>query len=134
MSEPQPLPLDKLAKIYVRIRTAKQTLTKDYEASLDALKNEQQAVANAIKTQMQATGAKSVKTDGGTIIMGMSTRYWTNDWDNFKTFCKENDSLDLFEKRIAQGNMEKFLQENPDKAPPGLNTDREVTITVRKPT
>ena len=55
-------------------------------------------------------------------------------WDSFKQFVLEHEVLDLFEKRIAQGNMKQFLEENPGVVPPGLNSDSEVTITVRKPT
>ena len=47
---------------------------------------------------------------------------------------KENDALDLLEKRIAQTNMANFLQENPTLVPPGLNSNSEYAISVRKPT
>jgi len=40
----------------------------------------------------------------------------------------------LLEKRIAQGNMAKFLEENPGLLPPGLNSNTEYGISVRKPT
>jgi len=36
------------------------------------------------------------------------------------------------EKRIHQGNMRLFLEENPDLLPPGLNVDSEYTVTVRR--
>ncbi len=44
----------------------------------------------------------------------------------------ENNATDLLEKRLHQGNMRTFLEENPDKLPPGLNADNEYTITVRR--
>jgi hypothetical protein len=47
---------------------------------------------------------------------------------------KENDALDLLEKRIAQTNMATFLQDNPTLVPPGLNSNSEYEISVRKPT
>jgi hypothetical protein len=46
----------------------------------------------------------------------------------------EHDAIDLLEKRIAQGNMSKFLEENPGLLPPGLNSNTEYAISVRKPT
>jgi hypothetical protein len=45
----------------------------------------------------------------------------------------EHDALDLFEKRIAQLNMKQFLEENPGVVPPGLNSNSEYDISVRKP-
>ena len=128
------IPLDKLAKIYRRIRTKIQELTTEYETEVEALKTQQQEISNAMKDHMMAAGVKSVRTDEGTIMLGHKTRYTTNDWDSFKKFVLEHEVLDLFEKRIAQSNMAQFLEENPGVVPPGLNSDSEYTITVRKPT
>jgi hypothetical protein len=44
----------------------------------------------------------------------------------------ENEAVDLLEKRIHQGNMRQFLEENRDLLPPGLNVDSEYTVTVRR--
>jgi len=40
--------------------------------------------------------------------------------------------LGLLERRIHQGNMKEWLQENPDKVPIGLNVDSRYDITVRR--
>jgi hypothetical protein len=128
------IPLDKLAKVYRKIRTRIQELTTEYETQVEGLKATQQEVSNAIKDHMLQTGLKSVRTDEGTIILSQKTRYSTHDWDSFKSFVLEHQVLDLFEKRIAQTNMKQFLEENPGVVPPGLNSDSEYAITVRKPT
>jgi hypothetical protein len=75
-----------------------------------------------------------VRTTEGTVVLSTKTRYSTTDWDEFKEFVKENDALDLFEKRIAQTNMAQFLKENPALVPPGLNSNAEYSVSVRKPT
>jgi hypothetical protein len=59
-------------------------------------------------------------------------RWFTNDWDSFRRFVKDNDALDLFEKRIHQGAMKEFLELNPDLRPEGLNVHREYAVVVRK--
>jgi DNA-binding ferritin-like protein (Dps family) len=128
------VPMDKLAKIYQKIRARVQALTTEYETQVDELKAQQQEVANEMKNRMQKLGMASVRTTEGTIVLGQKTRFFTSDWDSFKQFVLEHEVLDLFEKRIAQGNMKQFLEENPGVVPPGLNSDSEVTITVRKPT
>ena len=128
------VPMDKLAKIYQKIRALVQAWTTEYETQLDELKAQQQEVANEMKNRMQKLGMASVRTTEGTIVLGQKTRFFTSDWDSFKQFVLEHEVLDLFEKRIAQGNMKQFLEENPGVVPPGLNSDSEVTITVRKPT
>jgi hypothetical protein len=47
-------------------------------------------------------------------------------------FLKENDALELMEKRISQGNMKDFIANNPDLLPPGLQASQEYSITIRK--
>ena len=130
------LPMDKLAKVYRKIRATMQDLTKKYEAELAVLEEQRATIANAIKDQMLASGSKSVNTEYGTVILSTKTRYYTQDWASFKKFVLAQgvDGLDLFEKRIAQTNMSNFLQANPGVVPPGLNSDSEYVVTVRKPT
>jgi len=128
------LPLDRLAKIYRKIRAAQQELTQKYDAELAVLEEQRSIVSNEIKEQMKAAGSTSTKTEFGTIIISTKTRYWTQDWDSFKQFVMQHDALDLFEKRIAQSNMSKFLADNPGTLPPGLNADAELVVSVRKPT
>jgi hypothetical protein len=124
------LPVDKLVRIYMKMRSAIQ----DLDAQIEAIKEQQQSVKNEIKDRMRGTGVKSLRTDHGTVSLMEKTRYYTNDWDSFKKFMVEHDALDLLEKRIAQSNMKLFLEENPGSIPPGLNSDTEFDISVRKPT
>ena len=126
------VPMDKLAKTYRRIKGKIQELTTAYETEVAALKEQLDVLSSTMKDQMLSSNVTSVRTTEGTIILSKTTRYSTNDWDAFKSFVVENDALDLFEKRIAQTNMANFLKENPDKLPPGLNSNSEFNISVRK--
>lgn len=132
--ENEQIPLDKLARVYRKIRGKIQELTNEYEGQVEGLKAQQEEIKHAMKDQMRAMGVKSVRTPEGTIILAEKTRYTTNDWDSFKTFVVEHDALDLFEKRIQQTNMVTFLNENPGLVPPGLNSMTEYDVSVRKPT
>lgn len=128
------IPLDKLARVYRRIRDRIQDLTKEYESAVEELKIHQDEIKNAMKDQMLALGSSSIKTPEGTIILSQKNRYYTDDWDSFKQFVVEHDALDLFEKRIHQGNMAEFLEENPGLVPAGLNSMSQYDVSVRKPT
>ena len=126
--------MDKLAKVYRKMSARVQELTQAYENEVEQIKAQQEQVKNALKDMMLALGVSSVRTDQGTVVLSTKTRYNTQDWDSFKTFMLEHDAIDLLEKRIAQGNMAKFLEENPGLLPPGLNSNTEYAISVRKPT
>lgn len=128
------IPMDKLAKVYRKMATKIQELTAEYDAAVEEIKRQQDAVKNALKDQMLVMGVSSVRTDNGTVVLSTKTRYNTQDWDSFKEFVVAHDAVDLLEKRIAQANMAQFLEENPGVVPPGLNSMTEYAISVRKPT
>jgi hypothetical protein len=134
MTDEASVPMDKLARVYRKMQTRIQELTAAYETEVETLKAQQDQVKSALKDQMLALGLTSVRTTEGTVILSTKTRYSTTDWDEFKEFVKEHDALDLFEKRIAQTNMAQFLKENPALVPPGLSSNAEYSVSIRKPT
>ena len=131
--EDEAIPLDKLVKIYRKLRGRLTELTQEYDTQAEVLKAQQEEIKHAIKDQMKAMGVTSVRTTEGTAVMSVKTRYTTQDWDSFKKFMIEHEAIDLLEKRIAQLNMAQFLEENPGVVPPGLNSSSEYDISVRKP-
>ena len=127
------VPLDKLARVYRRILGRIQELTTAYETEVATLKAQQDAVKSELKDRLLAMGVKSANTAEGTVVLTTRTRYHAQDWDAFKQFIVEHDALELLEKRIAQANMAAFLTQNPQLVPPGLNSNSEYVIAVRKP-
>jgi len=134
MTTEEVVPMDTLARVYLKMRNKISILTQAYEVEVAVLKEQQTAITNAMREQMKALGSKSVKTDNGTVMMKLTTRYVTHDWDSFKQFVFEHKALELMERRIAQRNMALFLSDNPGLVPPGLNSESEYEISVRKPT
>ena len=132
MSE-EAVPIDKLTKIYRKIKAQIDQLTQEYDTKVEALKASQDEIKFAIQDQMKALGVSSVKTEFGTVSMANKTRYSTQDWDSFKQFIIAHDVVDLLEKRIAQTNMAKFLEDNPGVVPPGLNAFSDFEIRITKP-
>ena len=128
------IPLDTLARVYRKIRDRVQLLTKEFDSQVEELKAQQNEIKIAMKDQMRAIGSSSIRTSEGTIVLVQKVRYYTDDWDSFKTFVVEHEALDLFEKRIHQTNMVTFLEENPGVVPAGLNSMTEYDVSVRKPT
>jgi hypothetical protein len=132
-SEAPPTAIDKLAKVYLKIRDARDILKRNYEAEDDKIKSQMEILEAEMLSLCKASNAESIKTKEGTIIRSVKTRYWTNDWDSMYKFIKEHDAFGLLEKRIAQTNTKNFLSENPEILPMGLNLDSEYTVTVRRP-
>lgn len=127
------IPLDKLAKVYRKIKQQIDLLTQEYDTKVEVLKAQQDEIRFAMKDQMKTLGVKSVSTAFGTVSLIHKTRYSTEDWESFDKFVVENDVPALFERRIAQSNMAKYLEENPTRIPPGLSTFSDFEIRVTKP-
>jgi hypothetical protein len=80
----------------------------------------------------QITEIKTQKDKVGTLSRTLRTRYWTSDWPEMYKFIKENDMPEFFEKRLVQSTVKEFLEQNPDKAPPGLQATSEYTVRITK--
>jgi hypothetical protein len=119
---------DRLAKIYVKIRDKRREL----EKQAAELKEQQDIVAAQLLEICKEQGAQTIRTEHGTVSRRVAKNYWTNDWDSFYKFIKDNDAFSLMHQRINNTNMAQYLEENPDLLPPGLNADITQTITILK--
>ena len=118
------VPVDKL--IYIKMRDAKQA----FEKQASGVEEQMDIVKGKILDACTAVGASSLRTPFGRVVRTVKTDYSTSDWVSMHQFMKENDALDLVQRRIHQTNMKTFLEEHPDKLPPGLNSDSRYDITV----
>lgn len=123
---------EKLVKAYIKMRDARSQLKVKFEEEDAAIKSQMEVIESHLLETCKAAGANSIKTDAGTVMRGVKTNYWSSDWESMHEFIRENNALDLLERRIAQKAMGEFLKENPDKLPKGMNVDSKYTITVRR--
>jgi len=131
--EEQPsIPLDKLTEVYIKIRDTRQAKARAFDAEDKLLEEQMQMIEGQMLEICKRNNASSIRTENGTVIRQVKSRYWTNDWDSMYSFIKDNNAFGLLEKRLHQTHMKEFLSENPDKLPMGLNVEREYTITVRR--
>lgn len=118
---------DKLVRVYLKIKSAKEELVrqeKELEEKMDMIKRELLQALDDMK-------ATSLKTDDGhRFHKTVTTRYGTNDWERFGQYVIEHQLPDLYEKRLHQGNVKQFLNDNPDEILPGLVTDSKYSITI----
>jgi hypothetical protein len=124
--------IDKIVAVYIKIRNAKEDLTREYDAKVATLDDQMRTLKEELLKISKETGVTSFKTDNGTAYRTIKNRYWTNDWESFYGFMREHGTMELLEKRIHQTNMRDFLEDRPDVHPPGLNVDQEYEITIRR--
>ena len=124
---------DKLVKAYVKIRDAKDALTRKYEEEKAELDTALSTIEENLLELCKTTGQDGGKTQFGTFTRSVKTRYWTSDWGSFYRAMLEHQAPQLLEQRIHQGNFKSFIDSNPEAMPEGVNVDKKYAITVRRP-
>lgn len=134
MSEEQQsnVPIEKLVKIYLKIKASKEELTKQYEQQVEDLDKEIQKIRIALLTYCKENNAESVRTKEGLFYRTIKKKYTTSDWESLHNFILEHKAPHLLAKSIHQSNMQEFLEGNPDLLPPGLSVDSEYVLTIRR--
>jgi hypothetical protein len=133
MQEDEELPpTQTLVKAYIKMRDARAVLSAKYEEEDKKIRDQMEMVETYLLETCKRAGGNVSIPGVGTVIRGVSTRYWTSDWEAMHNFIKENDAVDLLERRIAQKAMGEFLKANPDKMPKGMNVESKYTVTVRR--
>jgi hypothetical protein len=133
MSE-ETVAVDELVAVYIKIRNAIKEKEDQHKQELEALKEKFELVGEQLLERCKEQNADSIRTPAGTVSRRISSRYWTSDWESLYKFIKENDAHYLLEKRIHNGNMQQFLEENSEAFPAGLQNERKYVVQVRKPT
>ncbi len=123
---------DKLVAVYMKMREKRASLLREYEEQDEAIKSQMEVVEGKLLDLCKAIGADSLKTQHGTIIRTVKTRYWTSDWNSMHKFIMEHNMPELLEKRVSQTTMKQLLDENPDLMPPGMNVDSRYAVTIRR--
>ena len=125
-------PLDKLCRAFIKIRDKRAEMKREFEDADAGLRRKQDVIRAALLDHCKEHNVDSVKTEAGTFYRTTKKRYWTSDWDSMHRFILDNEVPQFLDKRLNQGNVREFLEDNPDLLPPGLKADVEYTISVRK--
>ncbi len=123
---------DRLVTAYIKMRDKRAEILKQYEEEDEAIKAQMETIEGKLLEVCKTVGADSLKTQAGTVIRTVKTRYWTSDWASMHKFIMEHNMPELLEKRISQTTMKQLLDENPDMMPPGMNVDSKYAVTIRR--
>lgn len=125
---------EELVREYLVLRGEIQAAEEAHKEAIAKLREPFDALAAQLLERCNEQSADSIRTPAGTVSRRTSSRYWASDWESMYDFILENDAPFLLEQRIHNGNMKKFLEENPDLMPIGLQADHKYVVQVRRPT
>ena len=126
------IPLEKLTRIYIKMREKKAEVAHEMEDKIDKIDSDMKTVKSAILQHMKDIGAESLKTSAGVVYRTVRTTYATSDWESMNKFILEHSVPELLEKRSHQTHMKAFLEEHPELIPAGLNANSEYSVTIRR--
>jgi hypothetical protein len=126
------VPVEKLVKVYIKMRDKHTELLHTFQEQENALKEKMAKVKTALLDHCKEHNVESVRTAEGLFFRTIKQSYWTNDWDSMGKFIVEHQVPELLEKRLHQGNVKQFLAEHPGLLPPGINVDSEYSVTIRR--
>ena len=124
--------LNKLIKVFRKIRDKRAVNKKEYTSEDDRLSKQQDTLKATLLKYCVTANVNGAKADSGSFTRGTKTRYWTSDWEPMYEVIRSKGVPELLERRISQENMKTYLAENPEETIKGLQTDTQYTITVRK--
>jgi len=124
--------VEKLTRVYLRIKNTRSENKRAFEQEDNALMDQQEIIKRALLNYCKEHNVESVRTDSGTFYRSVRSKYWTNDWQSIYDFVLQHRVPEFFSKSLNQTNVKQFLEENPDLRPEGLNIDSEYVVSVRK--
>ena len=110
------VPIEQIVTTYIKIRDKRDRLYQEFKENTAKLDEDMQILKHKIVELSKLTGVTSFSTPTGIAYRTVKNRYWTNDWESFYTFMREQGSMELLEKRIHQTNIKEFIDANPDLA------------------
>lgn len=127
--------LDELVKAYLTIRNASDSLYRQYMLKKDELDQEMKQLEMVMLDECNELKVESLRTQHGTITRTVKERFNCSDWDSFKQYILDHGALELLQQRIHDSNFKEYMQgKEAEGLPPGISSDREYRVIVRKPT
>lgn len=132
---PLPASLSRIVQAYSAIRDARTAKRQAWEKEDTALEEDQHKLKVLMLELLNATGAKSINTDYGTVYRSEKVKPSAADWTAIYGWIAENpERFELLEKRLKSTFVKDFMEENEGAVPPGVNVHREFEVSVRRPT
>jgi hypothetical protein len=120
-------------RAYMKLRNQKDAIEAATKEQLTAVKGKMEKLEAYIKSELDAQGLNTFKSDYGTAFLTTTDFANVADWDAALTFVLENEAYDMLEKRISKTAVRGYIDTHKT-VPPGVNYGTKVEVNIRKPT
>jgi hypothetical protein len=119
-------------RTYMKLRDQKTAIEAEVKERVSDLKAKMEKLEAFLKTQMDAQGLTSFKSDYGTAFLTTTDYANVADWDAVLDFIRENEAYDMLEKRVSKIAVRGYI-ESTKAVPPGINYGTKLEVNIRKP-
>lgn len=124
--------LDRLVRVFQKIRDKQSELTADYEKAHGELEIKKKELQAYMLSVLNESNVQSVRTDAGTFYKKEKIIPQGADWGRFYKWVADNDGFDFLERRIKATAVKAYMDQNDGDAPPGVSVYRQFDVGVRK--
>jgi hypothetical protein len=119
-------------RTYMKLRDQKAAVEGEVKERVATLKAKMEKLEAYLKTQMDAQGLTSFKSDYGTAFLTTTDYANVGDWDAVLNFIRDNDAFDMLEKRVSKIAVRGYIEANK-AVPPGITYGTKLEVNIRKP-
>jgi hypothetical protein len=119
-------------RTYMKLRDQKSAIEAQLKDKVASLKDKMEKLEAYLKTQMDAQGLTSFKSDFGTAFLTTTDYANVADWDAVLSYIRENEAYDLLEKRVSKIAVRSYIEQTKS-VPPGINYGTKLEVNIRKP-
>lgn len=119
-------------RTYMKLRDQKAAIEGEVKERIADLKSKMEKLEAYLKTQMDAQGLTSFKSDYGTAFLTTTDYANVADWDAVLNFIRDNEAFDMLEKRVSKIAVRGYIESNK-AVPPGITYGTKLEVNIRKP-
>lgn len=119
-------------RTYMKLRDQKAAIEGEVKERIADLKGKMEKLEAYLKTQMDAQGLTSFKSDYGTAFLTTTDYANVADWDAVLDFIRDNEAFDMLEKRVSKIAVRGYIESNK-AVPPGITYGTKLEVNIRKP-
>ena len=119
-------------RTYMKLREQKAAIEAEMKDRVSSLKAKMEKLEAYLKTQMDAQGLTSFKSEYGTAFLTTTDYANVADWDVVLDFIRTNEAYDMLEKRVSKIAVRGYI-EQAKAVPPGINYGTKLEVNIRKP-
>jgi len=124
--------IGEVIRTYMKLRDHKAAIEAEVKDQVSTIKAKLEKLEAYLKTQMDAQGLTSFKSDFGTAFLTTTDYANVADWDAVLDFIRENEAYDMLEKRVSKVAVRGYIEQTK-AVPPGINYGTKLEVNIRKP-